>query len=156
MPSSTSSKPNPSLRLLLNQDKARTSFACVAFATLHIATASVDPETGAVRAGRDGGGGAGSRMDRVKGMLEEGVGYELRAMGVSPPPPTTTTGSNAAAAMAATTTGNRPNATRSRRSVEGRAVALANRIIGLGLGMMKLRAFMERQEDVFAILGAAG
>ncbi|KAF9540982.1 hypothetical protein CPC08DRAFT_700895 [Agrocybe pediades] len=168
----------PSLRLLLNQDKTRAYFACVAFAILHVATTSVDPDTGAVRgvlgkeltlaecpkelqpfmrelgeigrearrmmeeddewairmvqegredelagAGTEGGGG-GSRMDRVKGMLEEGVGYELRAMGV--------------------------------RSVEGRAVAFANRINGLSLGMTKLRAFRERQEDVFAILGAAG
>ncbi|KAF9541598.1 hypothetical protein CPC08DRAFT_650492, partial [Agrocybe pediades] len=171
----------PSLRLLLNQDKTRAYFACVAFAILHVATTSVDPQTGAVRgvlgkeltlaecprelqpfmrelgeigrearrmmeeddewairmvqegredelaavgAGREGGGGGGSRMDRVRGMLEEGVGYELRAMGV--------------------------------RSVEGRAVAFANRINGLSLGMTKLRAFRERQEDVFAILGAAG
>ncbi|KAF4615748.1 hypothetical protein D9613_012400 [Agrocybe pediades] len=207
----------PSLRLLLNQDKTRAYFACVAFAILHVATTSVDPDTGAVRGvlgkeltlaecpkelqpfmrelgeiGREArrmmeeddewairmvqegredelagggteGGGGGSRMDRVRRMLEEGVGYELRAMGVSPPPTTTTTsvsGSNTssetAAAAATTPTGNRPNATRSRRSVEGRAVAFANRINGLSLGMTKLRAFRERQEDVFAILGAAG
>ncbi|KAF4615808.1 hypothetical protein D9613_012412 [Agrocybe pediades] len=206
----------PSLRLLLNQDKTRAYFACVAFAILHVATTSVDPQTGAVRgvlgkeltlgecppelqpfmrelgeigrearrmmeeddewairmvqegredelaaagagAGGEGGGG-GSRMDRVKGMLEEGVGYELRAMGVSPPPSTSASTTNATAAPTATDglTGNRPNATRSRRSVEGRAVAFANRINGLSLGMTKLRAFRERQEDVFAILGAAG
>ncbi|KAF4615745.1 hypothetical protein D9613_012403 [Agrocybe pediades] len=202
-----------SLRLLLNQDKTRAYFACVAFAILHVATTSVDPETGAVRgvlgkeltlaecprelqpfmrelgeigrearrmmeeddewairmvqegredelaaagAGREGG--RGSRMDRVRRMLEEGVGYELRAMGVSPPPSTSASTTNATAAPTANDglTGNRPNATRSRRSLEGRAVAFANRINGLSLGMTKLRAFRERQEDVFAILGAGG
>ncbi|KAF4615782.1 hypothetical protein D9613_012396 [Agrocybe pediades] len=204
----------PSLRLLLNQDKTRAYFACVAFAILHVATTSVDPQTGAVRgvlgkeltlaecprelqpfmrelgeigrearrmmeeddewairmvqegredelaaagAGTEGRGG-GIRMDRVRRMLEEGVGYELRAMGVSPPPSTSASTTNATAAPTANDglTGNRPNATRSRRSVEGRAVAFANRINGLSLGMTKLRAFRERQEDVFAILGAAG
>ncbi|KAF9548100.1 hypothetical protein CPC08DRAFT_745166 [Agrocybe pediades] len=176
-----------SVTSVLQPDKTRAYFACVAFAILHVATTSVNPKTGAVRGvlgkeltlgecprelqpfmrelgeigrearrmmeeddewairmvqeGREdelstGNGGAGgrggSRMDRVRGMLEEGVGYELRAMA------------------------NRPNTTRSRRSVEGRAVAFANRINGLSLGMTKLRAFRERQEDVFAILGAAG
>ena len=39
-----------------------------------------------------------------------------------------------------------------RRSVEGRAIALANRINSLALGMTKLKAFRDRQNDVFKIL----
>ncbi|KAF9548102.1 hypothetical protein CPC08DRAFT_715644 [Agrocybe pediades] len=39
----------PSLHLLLNQGKTRAYFACVAFAILHVATTSVDPDTGAMR-----------------------------------------------------------------------------------------------------------
>ena len=39
-----------------------------------------------------------------------------------------------------------------RRSVEGRAIAFANRINALALGMTKLRAFRERQDEVFKVL----
>ena len=41
-----------------------------------------------------------------------------------------------------------------RRSVEGRALALVNRINALALGMMKLRAFKDRQDEVFKILAS--
>ena len=41
-----------------------------------------------------------------------------------------------------------------RRSVEGRAIAFANRINSLALGMTKLRAFRERQEEVFKVLAS--
>ena len=41
-----------------------------------------------------------------------------------------------------------------RRSVEGRAIAFANRINSLALGMTKLRAFRERQEEVFRVLAS--
>ena len=43
-----------------------------------------------------------------------------------------------------------------RRSVEGRAVAFSNRVNALSLGMTKLRAFKERQGDVFKVLGGIG
>ena len=39
-----------------------------------------------------------------------------------------------------------------RRSVEGRAIILANRVNALALGMLKLRAFRDRQHEVFKIL----
>jgi hypothetical protein len=39
-----------------------------------------------------------------------------------------------------------------RRSPEGRALALANRINGLALTMMNLKPFKERQEEVFKVL----
>ncbi|TFK89354.1 hypothetical protein K466DRAFT_652125 [Polyporus arcularius HHB13444] len=45
---------------------------------------------------------------------------------------------------------------RRRTSTEGRAVAFANRINGLALGMTKLRAFRERQEMVFKVLAGVG
>lgn len=69
-----------------------------------------------------------SRMDRVKIMLEEGVGYA----------------------------DGRREAEEGRRSVEGRAVAFTNRINALSLGMTRLRAFKERQEDVFKVLAGIG
>lgn len=43
-----------------------------------------------------------------------------------------------------------------RRSAEGRAVGFANRINALALGMTKLRAFKERQNDVFKVLAGVG
>ncbi|EMD31494.1 hypothetical protein CERSUDRAFT_119714 [Gelatoporia subvermispora B] len=45
---------------------------------------------------------------------------------------------------------------RRRTSTENRAVAFANRINGLALGMTKLRAFRERQELVFKVLAGVG
>jgi hypothetical protein len=69
-----------------------------------------------------------SKMDRVKMMLEEGVGYDR----------------------------GRIEAEEGRRSVEGRAVAFTNRINALSLGMTRLRAFRERQEDVFKVLAGIG
>jgi hypothetical protein len=69
-----------------------------------------------------------SRLDRVKMMLEEGVGYEQGLR----------------------------DARNGRRSVEGRAVAFANRINSLSLGLTRLRAFRERQDDVFMVLAGVG
>jgi len=65
-------------------------------------------------------------MDRVKAMLEEGVGHDI-AQG-----------------------------SQGRRSVEGRAVAFTNRVNALALGMTRLKAFKERQKDVFKVLGGIG
>lgn len=69
-----------------------------------------------------------SRMDKVRMMLEEGVGYQHGRM----------------------------EAEEGRRSVEGRAVAFTNRINALSLGLTRLRAFKERQEDVFKVLAGIG
>jgi hypothetical protein len=43
-----------------------------------------------------------------------------------------------------------------RRSVEGRAVAFANKVNALGLALTKLKPFRERQECVFKVLGGIG
>jgi hypothetical protein len=73
------------------------------------------------------------RMERVKTMLERGVGYS---------------------------TSNTLNKRRGeeeeearRRSVEGRAVTFTNRINALSLAISRLKAFRERQDEVFKVLG---
>ncbi|THH17908.1 hypothetical protein EW146_g2999 [Bondarzewia mesenterica] len=68
------------------------------------------------------------RIERVREMLEKGVGYE----------------------------GRRGEESHRRSSLEGRAVAFTNRINALALGMTKLRAFRERQDDVFKVLAGIG
>ena len=40
-----------------------------------------------------------------------------------------------------------------RRSVEGRAVAFANKVNALGLALTRLKPFQEKQEYVFKVLG---
>jgi len=40
------------------------------------------------------------------------------------------------------------------RSIEGRAITLTNRINGLSLSMTKLRAFKERQSEIFKVLAS--
>ncbi|KAI0313853.1 hypothetical protein OF83DRAFT_1086047 [Amylostereum chailletii] len=64
------------------------------------------------------------RLERVRMMLEKGAGHE----------------------------GRRDEERAGRASVEGRAVAFANRINALALGMTRLRAFRERQDEVFKVL----
>ncbi|EEB87487.1 hypothetical protein MPER_15147 [Moniliophthora perniciosa FA553] len=65
-----------------------------------------------------------TKMDRIRTMLENGVGCELR----------------------------RREEDQGRTSPLGKAVAFTNRINGLSLGMTTLRAFRERQDNVFKIL----
>ncbi|KAK7042921.1 hypothetical protein VNI00_008657 [Paramarasmius palmivorus] len=65
-----------------------------------------------------------TRMDRIRAMLENGVGCEQR----------------------------RREEEEGRASPEGKAVAFTNRINGLSLGMTTLRAFRERQDIVFKVL----
>ncbi|KAF8972354.1 hypothetical protein BDZ97DRAFT_1752921 [Flammula alnicola] len=160
----------PSLRSLLKRDPSRAYFASVAFAILDVSSTSItrdgsvigvlgkpltlaecprelrpfmtelaaigaqakvmeeeDNQT-AMRLAERGQDIPLSRVDRVKMMLEEGVGYERGLQ----------------------------EANNGRRSVEGRAVAFANRINALSLGMTKLRAFRERQGDVFKVLAGIG
>lgn len=160
----------PSLRSLLKTDPPRAYFAAVAFAVLDVATTSMTPEGAVIgvlgqpltldkcppelrpfmaelaaigRASRElqeeddaiamkhaarGEAIPPTRMDRVRLMLEQGVGY---------------------------TQGRRDNE-EGRRSVEGRAVSFTNRVNALSLAMTKLRAFRERQEDVFKVLAGIG
>ena len=80
------------------------------------------------------------RLERVYEILERGVGFARRASDVGREVP-----------------GDEPEALRRRRtSTEGRAVAFANRVNALALGMTKLRAFRERQEMVFKVLAGVG
>lgn len=76
-----------------------------------------------------GGSPPEPRMDRTKKVLEGGVGYNRRS---------------------------EVDRNASRRSLQGRAVSLANRINALALGMTRLKAFRERQSDVFSVLAALG
>ena len=79
------------------------------------------------------------RLERVYEILERGIGHAHRRSDVG------------------RTGGDEPAELRRRRtSTEGRAVAFANRINGLALGMTKLRAFRERQELVFKVLAGVG
>jgi len=94
-------------------------------------------------------------MDRVRRMLERGVAAELSAS------------SSASARRRRDKRSREPSpaeedeeelsdlensSSANRRSIEGRAIFLLNRINGLALGMTKLRAFRERQSEVFKVL----
>lgn len=93
------------------------------------------------------------RMDRVCEILRGGVGWAYdehherdggAANGHSPSRDSSTNGAG---------NGGRPRDSRRRTtSTENRAVAFANRINALALAMTKLRAFRERQDDVFKVL----
>lgn len=72
------------------------------------------------------------RMERTKKVLENGVGYGRRLHR------------------------NHGDANANRVSVGGRAVSLANRINALALGMTRLKAFKDRQNDVFSVLAGLG
>jgi hypothetical protein len=72
------------------------------------------------------------RMERTKKVLENGVGYDNRRQ---------RDGEDVAS---------------NRRSVRGRAVTLANRINALALGMTRIKAFRDRQNDVFSVLAGLG
>jgi len=71
------------------------------------------------------------RMDRVRKMLERGVGYEEETERRTP----------------ATDEG--------RRSVEGRSVQFTNRLNALALTLSRVRAFRERQDRIFEVLTAS-
>ncbi len=66
------------------------------------------------------------RLERARLLLERGPGYD---------------------------TG---NGNGGRRSAEGRAVAFANRVNALALGVTRLPQFRERQDDVFKVLAGVG
>lgn len=158
----------------MKTDPPRAYFAAVAFAILDVATTAITPD-GAIRAvmgqrltvqmcprefrpfiielvaigsavkdceAEDdaeainivskGGVPPEPRMERTKKVLENGVGYYSRR-----------------ARSRADTNANR-------RSVRGRAVTLANRINALALGTTKLKAFRDREKDVFSVLAGLG
>lgn len=161
----------PSIRRLMKSDPPRAYFAAVAFAILDVATTSMTPD-GAIRAvmGQQltvqmcprelqpfilelgaigsavkeceaednadaieimsrGGDPPEPRMERTRKMLVNGVGYNRRQQ---------------------------DDRNASRMSLEGRAVSLANRINALALGTTRLKAFRDRQNDVFSVLAGLG
>ena len=165
---------SPSIRRLMKSDPPRAYFAAVAFAILDVATTRMTPD-GAVRAvmGQrltlemcprelgpfmmefmaigstvkeceaednadaiqsisQGGVPPEPRMERTKRVLESGIGYSTRHRN------------------------SESNGNTSRRSIQGRAVTLANRINALALGMTRLKAFRDRQNDVFSVLAGLG
>ena len=71
------------------------------------------------------------RLERARMLLEHGAGYDVRE-------------------------GDRDRDMGGRRSAEGRAVAFANRVNALALGMTRLPQFRERQAEVFRVLAAVG
>jgi len=160
----------PSLRKLLKRDPPRAYFASVSFAILDVAMNAVTPDGSVIGVlgtpltleqcprellpfmmelaaiGRQakeleeddtqvamqhaarGEDIPLTKMERVRSMLEEGVGGEA----------------------------DRREANGGRRSVRGRAVAFMNRINALSLGMTRIRAFRERQDEVFKVLAGIG
>jgi len=155
----------------MKSDPPRAYFAAVAFAILDVATTSMTPD-GAIRAvmGQQltvqmcprelqpfilelgaigsavkeceaednadaieimsrGGDPPEPRMERTRKMLVNGVGYNRRQQ---------------------------DDRNASRMSLEGRAVGLANRINALALGTTRLKAFRDRQNDVFSVLAGLG
>lgn len=81
------------------------------------------------------------RLERVRRMLEFGIGIERDG----------TRGRRGSGS------GDGNSEKRGdRESVEGRAVAFTNKISALALGLTKLRAFRERQEYVFKVLESIG
>ena len=84
------------------------------------------------------------RMERVRRMLEPGIGAEHRRR--HSPEPATSTDDEDNDEKDTTDEESR------RQSVEGRTIVLANPINALALGMMKLRAFRDRQNEIFKVL----
>lgn len=165
---------SPSIRRLMKTDPPRAYFAAVAFGIIDVATTGMTSD-GAIRAvmGQKvtmetcprelqpftrelmaigsmvreteeednadaieiisrGGEPPEPRMERTKKVLENGVGYDRhRRDSVE-------------------------DRSSNRRSVRGRAVNLANRINALALGMTRLKAFRDRQNDVFSVLAGLG
>ena len=83
------------------------------------------------------------RMERVRRILERGVGSEGRK-GLDDTEEATSDDDD----------DDNEREVRRRQSLEGRAIALANKINALALGMTKLRAFRDRQHEIFKILAS--
>ncbi|KAI9000490.1 hypothetical protein BD414DRAFT_511201 [Trametes punicea] len=96
----------------------------------------------AVRALQRGEEPLAPRLERVREIIEGGVGHAYN----DTVPGGTGDGGR----------GSPSDPRRRRTSTEGRAVAFANRVNGLALSMTKLRAFRERQEMVFKVLAGVG
>ena len=82
-------------------------------------------------------------MERVRRILERGVGSEGRKEH-----------NDTEEATSDDDDDDNEREVRRRQSLEGRAIALANKINALALGMTKLRAFRDRQHEIFKILAS--
>ncbi|TCD62487.1 hypothetical protein EIP91_006808 [Steccherinum ochraceum] len=97
------------------------------------------------------------RMDRVRSILEGGVGHAYnRPRSTSPQPRGASNGDARRSAEYDPLDTRTTDPRRRTTSTENRAVAFANRINALALGMTRLKAFRERQDAVFGILVGIG
>ncbi|KAJ7905739.1 hypothetical protein B0H14DRAFT_3420895 [Mycena olivaceomarginata] len=142
----------PSLRNLLKTDPPRAYFASVAFAVLDVATNSMTPDGAVI-----GVLGTPLTLEKCPPELRPfmaelaAIGHAARELAEE----------DDAIAMKHAARGEEIRrrawtAQEGRRSVEGRAVSFTNRVNALSLGMTKLRAFRERQDDVFKVLAGIG
>ena len=155
----------PALRALLHADPPRAYFASVALAILEVATTAVTPDGAVVGVlGRPLTlaqcpaplrplmaelGGIGSLAKEVEEADTEEA-MRLAQAGADIPPP------RMERVKQMLQDGVSYDAEGGRRSVEGRAVAFANRVNELALRMTRLKQFRDRQEDVFKVLGGIG
>ncbi|EIW84578.1 hypothetical protein CONPUDRAFT_142800 [Coniophora puteana RWD-64-598 SS2] len=157
---------------MMQRDPSRAYFAAVSFAILDVATTSVTSEGSVV-------GVLGRELTlaecppplkpfmselaaigrKAREMEEEdtetAMQYAQRGDEADIPLPRL----ERARAMIEGGVGNRADRERERdgrRSVEGRAVEFSNRVNALGLGITKLKAFRERQNEVFKVLSSIG
>ncbi|KAF8881318.1 hypothetical protein BD779DRAFT_1445586 [Infundibulicybe gibba] len=156
----------PSLRTLLKRDPPRAYFASVAYAILDVATTSMTADGAVVgvlgqpltlddcppelRPFMRELAGIGNQAKEIE-EDDDKVAMEHAQRGEDIPP----------SSMERVRTMLREGISAQeedgrRRSVQGRAVAFMNRINGLSLGLTKLRAFRERQDDVFKVLAGIG
>lgn len=153
---------------LLNENPTRAYFASVSLAILAVSTIAINPHTGSVS------GVMGHELtlaecprDLKPFMMElAAIGREAREVAEEDdqraiqcvsqgrPPPTPILDRTKQVLMGGVgSERDSVDETEGRRaSVEGRAVQFANRINGLSLGMTRLRAFRERQDEVFKVL----
>ena len=96
------------------------------------------------------------RMDRVRAILEGGVGHVYNRDRSRSPRPNGDRESTRRSAEYDPLDTRTMDPRRRTTSTENRAVAFANRINALALGMTRLRAFRERQEAVFKVLIGVG
>lgn len=108
-----------------------------------------DDSLACVKALNEGKDMPAPRMDQVKEVLRGGVGWAYDVNHER---------EDGSGSGGFSDTGSLPTDPRRRRtSVENRAVAFANRVNALALGMTKLKAFRERQDTVFKVLiGVSG
>jgi hypothetical protein len=102
----------------------------------------------AMRLAERGGDIPVPRMERVKAMLEKGVGYDGGDVGLEH---VASEGTFADARI-----GNEGENGRETRNAVWSVVAFANRVNALSLGLTSLAAFRERQDEVFRVLGGSG